>query len=410
MLKKLATRLVVLAVAVVPLLGQPIAAHATSGGQLFGITGFNQSVLSRIDPATGVVTDIEDLAGPEQGQLTSITGDPIAHRIYALREAQIFTPPSTIVVHDQLLTINSDNGSFTAGSINAVGPGQIVFDTASGLLYQLNFGGRISSIDPASGKSTPVATVPVGPGDIVAMAVVPGANTIYVGQSIFDFNNDIFTYDVITLNTATGAISTSSPVLPGRLGFLMYDTSTGRLLTSDNQNLYSVDPLTGAETVISNFNTNPQALFFFAGAIDSSTSTVYLHLNIFDFFNPPPVDQIVTIDEQSGQPFLSSGNITTNQLESMYFQPLVIVTPESIAADVRASLASGQITKAGVADTLLSDLNAAQAARNRGQCKTAANIYQQFISDVAAQAGKSIALATASRLTREAENLQASCP
>ena len=385
----------------------PTASADSSTGTLFGITGFGQSVLSRIDPTTGVVTDIEDLAGPEQGQLVNVTGDPLAHRIYALRQSVIFTPPSTISIHNQLLTINSDNGSVTAGAVGAVGNGQLVFDDSSGLLYQLNFGGRISTIDPLSGKSTLKATVPVSPSDTLSMAVGPGASTIYIGQGTFDYETGGESYDVITLNTATGEASTS-PINPGRLGFLMYDNSSGLLLTSDTQNLYSVDPLSGAETVITNYSNGPQGLFFFDGAVDPSTNTVYLHLNAFDFVNP--IDQIVTISEQTGAFTLSASNITTSQLESMYFMRLVTVTPDSLSGDVRSSLTSGQITKASVANTLLSDLNAAQAARNRGQCKTAANIYQQFMNDVAAQTGKSIALATASRLTREAENLQGSCP
>jgi len=384
----------------------PASADSTAG-TLFGITGFNQSVLSRIDPATGVVTDIEDLAGSEQGQLVSITGDPLAHRLYAVRESVVFTPPSTIEIHNQLLTINSDNGTFSAGAVGGVGTGQIVFDNYSGLLYQLNFGGRITSIDPLSGKSTLVGTVAVGPGDVVGLAVVPGAHTIYVGQTIENFDTGGFDHAIVTFDTASGA-SSASPVSSGRLGFLLYDSSAGLLLTSDTQNLYSLDPSTGAETVVSNFSNSTQALFFFAGAIDPSTNTVYLHLNIFDLLNP--IDQIITINDQTDSFAPSAGNITTPQLESMYFQPQVTVTPDSLAADVRGSLASGEITKAGVANTLLSALNAAQAARTRGQCKTAANIYQQFINDIAAQTGKSIAIATASRLTREAENLQGSCP
>ena len=404
MLKKFAVLVVPTLLLVVQ--AAPAAAEASTG-TLFGITGFGQSVLSRIDPATGVVTDIEDLAGPEQGQLVNVTGDPLAHRIYALRQSVVFTPPSTIAIHNQLLTINSDTGAVTAGAIGAVGNGQIVFDDASGLLYQLNFGGRISSIDPLTGKSTLVATVPVTSSDTLSLVVVPGASTIYVGQSTFDYETGGENYDVITVNLTSGT-STTSPLNAGRLGFLMYDSSSGTLLTSDRQNLYSVDPGSGAETVISNYNNNSQALFFFSGAVDASTSTVYLHLNAFDFFNP--LDQIVTIDEHSGSFAFSAANITTPQLESMYFQPLVTVTPDSIAAAVRNSLADGQITKSGVANTLLSDLSAAAAAHNRGQCKTAANIYQQFINDVSAQSAKSIAVATASRLTREAENLQGSCP
>src|SRR5438093_8695034 len=111
MLKKL----LVLVVPAAVLMAQASPASAdASTGTLFGISGFGQSVLSTIDPASGVVTDIEDLAGPDQGQLVSITGDPIAHRIYADRQATIFIPPSTIQITQQILTIDSDTGAFTA--------------------------------------------------------------------------------------------------------------------------------------------------------------------------------------------------------------------------------------------------------------------------------------------------------
>src|SRR5206468_4252039 len=183
MLKKL----LVLVVPAAVLMAQASPASAdASTGTLFGITGFGQSVLSTIDPASGAVTDIEDLAGPKQGQLVSITGDPTAHRIYAMMSNPVFIPPSTIQVTQELLTID----------------------------------------------------------------------------------------------TLTGA-TTASPLNPGRLGFLMYDPSAGLLLAADNQNLYSVDPGTGAQIPIVNFNTNPGALFFFAGAVDPSTNTVYVHLNVF---------------------------------------------------------------------------------------------------------------------------------
>jgi len=402
MLKKLLRGSAVALVASFPLLAQAVPAAAAGGGTLFGITGFNQSVLSTIDPASGVVTDIRDMAGPEQGQLVSITGDPIAHRIYADRQATIFIPPSTILVHQQILTINSDTGAFTASGMVNTPSGLVAFDPGTNSLYLLGLFG-LFRVDPATGDTTAVARF----ADASSMAVVPGANTIYVGQTFFAFDTGQFSYDVITVNTLTGATSTS-PVNPGRLGFLMYDSSAGLLMTSDNMNLYGVDPTSGVENVISNYNTNPQALFFFAGAVDSSTNTVYLQLNVFDFFNP--IDQIVTINDQNGGFTTSTGNLTTNQLESTYFQPQVTVTPDSIAADVRASLASGAITKEGIASSLLSELDAAKAARDRGQCKTASNIYQQFVDDVSAQSGKSITVATASRLTSEAEFLQGNCP
>ena len=112
-----------------------------------------------------------------------------------------------------------ETGPRSDGAVGAVGTGEMVFDNSAGLLYQLNFGGRIISIDPVTGKSTLVGTVAVGPGDTVSLAVVPGAHTIYVGQTIENLDTGGFDYDIVTFDTLTGAISTS-PVNPGRLGFL----------------------------------------------------------------------------------------------------------------------------------------------------------------------------------------------
>ena len=397
MLKKL----VVVVVPALVLVAQASPASADSGtGTLFGITGFGQSVLSTIDPASGVVSDIEDLAGPEQGQLVSVTGDPIAHRIYADRQSTIFIPPSTIEIHQQILTINSVNGTSTASGMVHLPSGQVAFDPGTDVLYLLGLFG-VFTVDPVTGATAQLTRFSA-PSDTFSMAVVPGANRIYLGDTKFAFETGEYSYQVLTLDTLTGA-TTASPSNPGRLGFLMYDPSAGLLLSSDNENLYSVDPASGVESVISNFNTNPQGLFFFSGAVDPTTNTVYLHLQVFDFFNP--LDEVIAINDLSGS-FSPSGNLTTSQLQSLYFEPQVTVTTDSIAADV----SSGGITKAGVVKTLLADLSAAQAARSRGHCKPAANDYQQFIDDVSAQRGKSIPIATASRLVSEAEFLQANCP
>ncbi|TME01909.1 MAG: hypothetical protein E6I61_02255 [Chloroflexi bacterium] len=409
MVGKRTYRLAVLLFVALPFFGQSIPAAADlSGGTLFAMSGFGQSVLSTVDPATGAVTTIEDLAGPEQGQLVSITGDPIAHRIYANRQATIFIPPSTILVHQQVLSINSVNGAYTASGPVNVPSGQIAFDPGTGSLYLLGNQG-LFKVDPVSGTATAVARL-AGGGDILSMAVVPGANRIYLADNQFTFDgvSSQFSYQILSVDTLSGA-TTSSPGLPGRLGFVVYDSSAGLLMTADAENLFSIDPATGVETAITPipFNTNPNSLPAFAGAVDPATNTVYLHLQTFDFFNP--LDQIISINDQTGD-FSLGPNVSAPQLESLYFEPDVTVTPDGIKADVQSALASGAITKAGIAKTLIAELNDAEAARTRGQCKTAGNIYQQFINDLNAQRGKSIAVATASRLVSEAQFLIGNCP
>jgi hypothetical protein len=94
----------------------------------------------------------------------------------------------------------------------------------------------------------------------------------------------------------------------------------------------------------------------------------------------------------------------------MYFETPVVITPESIKADVRSALASGAITNAGVASSLLAKLNAAETARSRGQCMTAGNDYRAFIAEVNALRGKMVAAATANQLMSEARFLVTNCP
>jgi len=86
------------------------------------------------------------------------------------------------------------------------------------------------------------------------------------------------------------------------------------------------------------------------------------------------------------------------------------MTAESIKSDVRQALASGGITQAGVAESLLAKLNAASAARSRGQCSTASANYRAFLNDVKAQTGKDISAGTANTLSIDAQYLMAHCP
>src|SRR2546421_9259720 len=98
--------LAAVSVALVPLLLQPANAGATSPGTLFAVTGPNQSVLSRLDPVSGTITPVEDLAGPDQGQLVSITGDPATHRIFGFRTSVSIDQNGGFIVKSQVLTIN----------------------------------------------------------------------------------------------------------------------------------------------------------------------------------------------------------------------------------------------------------------------------------------------------------------
>lgn len=65
-------------------------------------------------------------------------------------------------------------------------------------------------------------------------------------------------------------------------------------------------------------------------------------------------------------------------------------TIASLTTCVEHAASQGLITSQGVANSLLAELNAAQAALDRGQTSVAINDLQAFIYEVQAQAGKHI--------------------
>jgi hypothetical protein len=88
----------------------------------------------------------------------------------------------------------------------------------------------------------------------------------------------------------------------------------------------------------------------------------------------------------------------------------IIVTAASIEGDVTQFLAAGAIKDNGLANTLLTTLEAAAAARARGQCSTAANIYQSFINILQAQSGKGVDATAAAIMIADAQYLITHCP
>jgi hypothetical protein len=101
-------------------------------------------------------------------------------------------------------------------------------------------------------------------------------------------------------------------------------------------------------------------------------------------------------------------NVGNTSSQSVTFS--VVVTPDSIEGDVRQFLASGAITSKDIANALLSELEAAKAARQRKQCGTAANDYQAFINDVLAQTGITINSTASKIMVADARYLIAHCP
>jgi hypothetical protein len=104
----------------------------------------------------------------------------------------------------------------------------------------------------------------------------------------------------------------------------------------------------------------------------------------------------------------SVDNVNNAGAKSVTFS--VIVTADSIEGDVAQFLNSGAIKNSGQANSLLAKLDAAAAARTRGQCSTASNIYQAFISKLQAQSGQGVDATAAAIMIADAQYLIAHCP
>lgn len=80
-------------------------------------------------------------------------------------------------------------------------------------------------------------------------------------------------------------------------------------------------------------------------------------------------------------------------------------TIENLAQHVEHAAMMGHITNAGVANSLLAKLAAAQSALDRGQTAVAVNILNAFVNQLEAQAGKHVLEPHASCLIHHAHQV-----
>jgi hypothetical protein len=416
MVKKLARWVLCLlaaSVAAVPAgLQTVVVAPASTTGTLYAIT--RSQNLVTVDPTSGGFTVLSNLflSGAVDSQTFELVANPAAGRLYGERMSFVNTS-SESVFKNELLTINASTGAV----VNTVSGSfvTLVVDQSTGTLFGFD-GQRVLRINPSTGATTSVATISSGFGsDIWSLDIDPNTHIIYASREDISGATEDATTQIFTVNTTNGAVTTG-PVLAHTVHQIVVDPASGRLFgvtESFTHDFVSIDPSTGAEDIVTTLvpSADPNLSVNFGLAADGATHTVFGDLQTYDITTGDVSDQLMSIQDQTGA--VNLGAAFTDFIVSAgiaFAGPAPTITPDTIIADVQSALTSGAITKAGVAKDLLDELNDAEAARNRGQCKTAANIYQEFINDVKAQAGKSIAVATANQLISEAEVLQANCP
>jgi hypothetical protein len=179
-------------------------------GTLYGSTGRQASAgqpnpgsLISINRTTGAGTLVGDLF-PDTSTAADITFTPDG-TLYGWLEQTI----------DDLVTINKSTGAATVvgdSGLDTYGSG--LASNSSGVLYFAGEGeqGPLRTVDRNTGATTQVATLngPTGAPGISALAF-DAAGTLFGSRIPSDSTPPIFTSDLITINTSTGAITSKGP-------------------------------------------------------------------------------------------------------------------------------------------------------------------------------------------------------
>ena len=394
-------------------IAQPAVAGAAGTGTLFGLGG--RSSIITIDPATGASSTFVNLPTVNTfpgASYNALASDAAGHRLFTVRSVfeQLPNPPFITTTY-QLVTVNTKDPTATPSVSPDMTSGitQLVFDPSTTSLFgQTNTFTNTSPfqlvrIDPVTGAQTHVADIPgVQP---LKMAVAPAQHALYFATESFVVGQFQPVVTLVTVDTTTGALTQSPPLATG-LFALAYDTSSGKLFGKTfccPAKLVSVDPITGGEVTVSGNLGLGGGL-----TINSSAHTIFMTDDQFGAFG---INQFIdSVNDQNGAISVSTGALPANTFVNELAFEGIAITPESIISDVKSAVASGAIDNAGVGMALVAELNAAKAARTRGDCAAAANIYGAFVNDVSAQSGRHIATATADQLVSEAKFLIANCP
>lgn len=390
---------------VVAAIAQPVTAGAAGTGTLFGISLRPAANLAGIDPVSGAATQVADLTVPGQqppGFGLSMASDPATHRLFLYR---IFFDFSTGVQTNELVTVTTQS-PFTVTSVQISHPlTALAFESSTGKLF--GFTGdccpnQIVTIDPAQGTMTHVADL--NGFSFSDIGIDPSSHLLYLASQSVGFPPSS---QLVTVNTQfVDSVTYATAVSPG-MRSLVFDTSSKKLfgITFFPPHFAQVDLVSGAATLLGSYDFG---FFLEPGiTIDSASHTVYAVQDSFDDPVLGPIAHIAAIDDTTGNGTL--GGSTGTNLAAIAFEG-VAITPESIKADVRSAIASGAIDNVGVANSLLAKLDAASAARSRGECAAAGNNYGAFVNELTAQSGNHVQAATAAQLISEARFLIANCP
>ena len=411
MLKKLAALFAASSLAMLTAALRPAAADASGGGPLYGIT--RSQDLVTIDPATGAFTTLSNLflAGAVDSQAFELVANPAAGKLYAHRQSFVDTSSGS-VFKDELLTIDAATGAI----VNSV-PDHftaLAVDQSTGLLFGFD-GLSVFRVNPSTGAQTKLATIGDPGSYIWSLDTDPNTHAIFASREDISGPVEDATTRIFTVNETNGSAA-MGPVLAQVVRQIVVDPASGRLFgvtDSFTHDLVHIDPSTGTTDLVATIvpGADPNVDVQFGMAADGTSHSLFGDVLTNDISTGNIADQVVSIQDQTGIVNFTAAHTDTFISGGLAFAgPAPVFSPETIKADVQSALASGTIDNKGVANSLVSKLQHASAARSAGDCAGAARLYESFLNEVGAQRGKHIATITADQLTAEAQFLIANCP
>ena len=242
----------------------PIAAF--SAPILFGGDGghnngdsINDGYLVIVDPITGAVSPVGHPANVSR--LTGLAFDLNGALFATTQGAGGFPPPPGPVSSSSLLRLNPDTGAIisTIGPVHlssgtAISIADLAVQPGTGVLYgirspadQLGGMGNLYTIDKATGLATLVGAT----GDFFGSIAFAPNGTLYMSSADLDANDNLTNIGLKRLNP-TNAATLSFTATADFFGALGIRQTDGVIYggTGDAAKLYTVNPTTGAETLI----------------------------------------------------------------------------------------------------------------------------------------------------------------
>lgn len=206
----------------------------------------NVNYFVSVDPATGVITQLDSLSGVQYA----------AAAVSAFNEASefyIFTDKS-----GKIYTVDINNGAILSSPTLTASITELQYDKVSGNYYALE-----------QADVTYLVNVNTTSGLVTRIDSISGVNNISTSSSTYDYNNNLFVFVgdniIYSIDVSTGA-TISNPILSSFIHELQLDMSTGTYYgiehneTNNTYYLVNVNPNTGTVTQIDSI----QGLEYFA--------------------------------------------------------------------------------------------------------------------------------------------------